>query len=58
MYFELLNIGICGSTLFAFNSDQNSHILITSENMNIMESKDELVFVDFFFHPIPLIVCN
>jgi hypothetical protein len=58
MYFELLNIGIRGSTSFAFNSDQNSHILVACENTNIMESKDELVFVDFFFHPISLVVHN
>jgi hypothetical protein len=23
-----------------------------------MESKDELVFVDFFVHPIPFVVCD
>jgi hypothetical protein len=26
MYFELLNIGIRGSTSFALNSDQNGHM--------------------------------
>jgi hypothetical protein len=53
VYFELLNIEICGNISFAFNSDQNNHILIACETINIMESKDELVFVDFFLHPIP-----
>jgi hypothetical protein len=58
MYYELSNTRIHGNTSFAFNSDQNSHILITSENTNTMESKDELLFVDFFFYSIPLVVCN
>jgi hypothetical protein len=54
---------MCGSTSFAFNNDQNNSILVACDNMYTMESKDELVIVDFFFHPIPLsfvtnIVCN
>ncbi len=36
---------------------KNSHILVACDNMYTMESKDELIFVDFF-HPIPLIVYN
>jgi hypothetical protein len=36
----------------------NSYILIACDNTYIMESKDELVFVEFFFHPIPFVVCN
>jgi hypothetical protein len=40
------------------NSDQNSCILVTCDNTYTMESKDELVFVDFFVHPIPLVVCD
>jgi len=38
-------------------------MLIACDNMYTMESKDELVFVDFFVHPISLsfatnITCN
>jgi hypothetical protein len=29
-------------------------ILVACDNTYTMESKDELVFVDFFIHPIPL----
>jgi hypothetical protein len=52
-----------GNTSISLNSDQNSCILVTCDNMCIMESKDELVFVDFFVHLIPLlfasnITCN
>jgi hypothetical protein len=37
--------------------------IIACENMYTMELKDELIFVDFFVHPIPLslvtnITCN
>jgi hypothetical protein len=39
---------------FVFNSDQNGHILVACDNTYTMESKDELVFVDFFVPPIPL----
>jgi len=42
------------NTLFAFNCDQNSHILIICDNMYIMESKDDLVFVFFFPIQYPL----
>ncbi len=54
---------MCGNRSFAFNSDQNNCILVACDNMYTMESKDEFVFVDFFFHPIPLsftinIICN
>ncbi len=35
-----------------FNCDQNSCIVITCDNTYTMESKDELLFVDFLFHPI------
>ncbi len=45
---------MCDSTSFAFNIDQICHILITCDNTYIMKSKDELVFVDFFFHLISL----
>ncbi len=37
-----------GSTSFAFNCDKNNCILVAFDNMYIMESEDELVFVDFF----------
>jgi hypothetical protein len=36
----------------------NSCIIIACDNMYTIESKDELVFVEFFFHAIPLVVCN
>jgi hypothetical protein len=52
MYFKWLNIGICDTTSFSLNSDQNCHILIACNNMYTMKLKDELVFLDFFFHPI------
>jgi hypothetical protein len=29
--------------------------IVTGDNTCTMESKDELVFVDFFVHPIPLL---
>jgi hypothetical protein len=32
--------------------------IVACDNMYTMESKDELVFVDFFVHPIPFIVYN
>jgi hypothetical protein len=53
---KLLNIGTYGNTPFALNNDQNNHILITCDNTYTMESKDELVFVDFFVHSIPLVI--
>ncbi len=60
---RIYNIGTCGNTSFALNSDQNSCILITCDNTYTMESKDEFAFVDIFVHPIPLsfginITCN
>jgi hypothetical protein len=57
-YYYLLNIVTNGNTSFAPNSDENSCILVTCDNTYTMESKDELVFVDFFVHPIPLVVCD
>jgi hypothetical protein len=33
-------------------------LVVACDNTYIMESKDELVVVDFFVHPIPLVVCN
>jgi hypothetical protein len=32
--------------------------IVTCDNMYIMDSKDELVFVDFFVYPIPFVVCE
>ncbi len=32
--------------------------IVARDNMYTMESKDELVFVGFFIHPIPFVVCN
>ncbi len=56
-YFKIIvNIWTLGSTSFALNIDQNNCILIACDKTYIMESKDELVFVDFFFNPIPLVV--
>ncbi len=54
---------MCGSTSFAFNSEQNSCILIACDNMYTMESTYELIFVDFFFIQYPLsfatnIICD
>jgi hypothetical protein len=37
------------------NSDQNSYILVACHNTYTMESKDEVTFVDFFIHLIPLL---
>jgi hypothetical protein len=47
-----------GSASICFNCDQNNCIIVACDNTYTMESKDELIFVDFFFHPIPLVVCN
>ncbi len=47
-----------GSTSFAHIYDQNNCILVACDNTYIMKSKDELVFVSFFFPPIPLVICN
>ncbi len=44
--------------IICFNCDKKSYIIVTCDNMYTMESKDELVFVDFFFHAIHLVVCN
>jgi hypothetical protein len=38
--------------------DQNSCIIVACENMYTMESKDEFVFVDFFFDLYNLFVTN
>jgi hypothetical protein len=38
--------------IICFNCDQNNWIIVACDNMYTMESKDELVFVDFFFHPL------
>jgi hypothetical protein len=35
------------NTSFVLNCDQNNCMLVTCDNMYIMESKDELVFADF-----------
>ncbi len=32
--------------------------IVTCDNTNTMESKDELVLVVFFFHPIFFVICN
>jgi len=55
---KILNIGTRDNTSFAFNSDQNSRILIACDNMYTTKSKDEFIFDDFFIHPIPLVVCD
>ncbi len=39
--------------IICVNCDKNSYITVACDNTYIMESKDELVFVDFFFYPIP-----
>ncbi len=54
----IINIRIGGNTSFAFNYDQNNYILVACDNTYTMESKHDLVFVDFFFHLIPFVVCN
>ncbi len=36
----------------------NNRIIVAFDNTYTMESKDEFVFIDFFFHPIPLVVYN
>ncbi len=46
------------ANVICFNCDQNSFIVVACDNMYTIESKDELVFVDFFFHPIPFVICN
>jgi hypothetical protein len=38
--------------IICLNCDQNSYIVVTHDNTYTMKVKDELVFVDFFFHPI------
>jgi hypothetical protein len=40
--------------IICLNCDQNSCIVVTCDNTYTMGSKDGLVFVDFFFHSIPL----
>jgi hypothetical protein len=40
--------------IICLNCDQNNCIIIACDNTYTMESKDELVYVDFFFHPIHL----
>jgi hypothetical protein len=50
--------GTRDNTSFAFNCDQNHFILVTCDNMYTMKLKDELVFVDFFFHPIAFVICD
>ncbi len=57
-YFKIIiiNIGTSGNTSFALNCDLNSCILFTCDNTYTMESKDDFVFVEFFFHPIPFVV--
>jgi hypothetical protein len=59
-YFKIiinLNIGTCDNTSIAFDYDQNNCILVTCDNTYTMESKDEFVFVDVFFHSIPFVIC-
>jgi hypothetical protein len=45
--FLIINIVTHGNISFAFNYDENGHILVVCDNMYTMESKHELVFVDF-----------
>ncbi len=44
--------------IICFNCDQNSCIVVACDNTYTMKSKNEHVYVDFFFHLIPLVVCN
>ncbi len=37
-----------GNLSFSLNYDKKNRILVVCDNMYTMESKDELVFVDFF----------
>ncbi len=43
--------------IICLNCDQNSCIVIARDNTYTMESKDKIVFIDYFFDPTPLI-CN
>ncbi len=54
----IIIIGTSGSTSFAFNCDQNSRILFTCDNTYTVESKDDFIFVELFFHLIPFVVCD
>jgi hypothetical protein len=48
--------------IICLTCDQNSYIIVACDNMYTMESKDELVFVDFFFqYPLSFttnVTCN
>jgi hypothetical protein len=44
--------------IICLNSNQNSCIIIKCDNMCTMKSKDELIFVNIFFHPIPLVIAT
>ncbi len=44
--------------IICFNCDQSNYFIVACDNTYTMESKDELVFVDFFFPPIHLKVFN
>ncbi len=59
-YFKIIImiIGTSGNTSFAFDCDQNSRILFACDNLDTMESKYDFIFVKFFFHPIPFVICN
>jgi hypothetical protein len=48
--------GTSDNTSFAFNYHQNSCILFACDNTYTMKSKDDFIFVEFFFHPIPFVV--
>jgi len=32
--------------------------IVACDNMYTMESKDELVFFDYLFHPMPFVICD
>jgi hypothetical protein len=44
-----MNLSLIMTKIVALNS---------CDNMYIMESKDELILVDFFVHLIPLVICD
>jgi hypothetical protein len=58
LYLKSLKDGTCGNTSFALIVHQNSCILIVNDNTYLGSQRMKLYFVEFFFHPKFIVVCN
>lgn len=58
LYFKSLKDGTCGSTSFALIVHQNSFILVANNNTYPSSQRMKVYFVELFFRPKFIVVCD